>query len=554
MSEQENYEHALRDAALRELRLTIGRCDRDTPADDITAILRNIVVAGLDEITIDRLLKSLAAQTRDSIGALRKRFASEQKMRRRAASADAEALARLVDEFNETFAVVNDGGKIVVMRRRRDPVMERDVIERIEFSDFKKMYANRTLGGDEVAKLWLSHPDRNQYLEGVTFAPSGNVPEGWLNLWRGFAIEPTTGDWGLMQDHLLNVVCNGDETYRDYLLNWAAFAVQHPDRAAEVAVVLRGGKGCGKGMFGRWLRRMFGQHGMQVTNAKHLVGNFNLHLRDCIFLFADEAFWAGDKQHESVLKGLITEDTIAIEGKGRDIVFALNMLHILMASNADWVVPATSDERRYFVLDVAGTRTGDRPYFGAIEKQMQTGAAAAMLHDLLNRDLATFDIRNVPQTDALRAQKTLSLTSLASWWLAVLERGYVYTSKLDTPLFAEWQPFYSTQLLCRSYQQWCDLTRRHTRSSEVELGMFMSKFASRRRPRDKHPVGEIEYPDRELLKAGGSLSEHGVSYRDRPPGYLCGTLKEARGAFEAAYPGVIDKWSAPDLNGNEDDE
>lgn len=229
------------------------------------------------------------------------------------------------------------------------------------------------------------------------------------------------------------------------------------------------------------------------------------------------------------------------------------MLHILMASNADWVVPATSDERRYFVLDVAGTRTGDLPYFAAIEKQMRTGGAAAMLHDLLNRDLTTFDIRNVPQTDALRAQKTLSLTSLASWWLAVLERGYVYISKLDTPLFAEWQPFYSTQLLCRSYQQWCDLTRRHTRNSEVELGMFMSKFASRRRPRGKHPVGEIEYPDRELLKAGGSLSEHGVSYRDRPPGYLCGTLKEARGAFEAAYPGVIDKWSAPDLNGNEDE-
>jgi hypothetical protein len=84
--------------------------------------------------------------------------------------------------------------------------------------------------------------------------------------------------------------------------------------------------------------------------------------------------------------------------------------------------------------------------------------------------------------------------------------------------------------------------------------MFMTKIASRCRPRGEHPVGEIEYPDRDVLKAGGSLSKHGIAYRDRPPGYLCGTLKEARAAFKATYPGVVGKWSAPDLEGTEDED
>jgi hypothetical protein len=35
--------------------------------------------------------------------------------------------------------------------------MKRDVIERIEFSDFKKMYANRMLGGDDAAKKTLKN-------------------------------------------------------------------------------------------------------------------------------------------------------------------------------------------------------------------------------------------------------------------------------------------------------------------------------------------------------------------------------------------------------------
>ena len=128
----------------------------------------------------------------------------------------------------------------------------------------------------------------------------------------------------------------------EYVLNWSARTVQHPELAGEVAIVMRGGEGCGKGVYGRWFRKLFGQHGAQVSNAAHLVGKHNEHLRDCIFLFADEAFYAANPQHESVQKALITEDTIAIEPKGFAIVFVPNMLHILMASNSDWVIRASA--------------------------------------------------------------------------------------------------------------------------------------------------------------------------------------------------------------------
>jgi hypothetical protein len=35
-----------------------------------------------------------------------------------------------------------------------------------------------------------------------------------------------------------------------------------------------------------------------------------------LVVYADEAFWAGDKKAEGVLKAMITEDTIQIEMKG----------------------------------------------------------------------------------------------------------------------------------------------------------------------------------------------------------------------------------------------
>ena len=41
----------------------------------------------------------------------------------------------------------------------------------------------------------------------------------------------------------------------EWLIGWLAYCVQHPGRQAEVAVVLRGLKGTGKGMVGQMLMR-----------------------------------------------------------------------------------------------------------------------------------------------------------------------------------------------------------------------------------------------------------------------------------------------------------
>ena len=54
-----------------------------------------------------------------------------------------------------------------------------------------------------------------------------------------------------------------------------------------------------------------------------------------------------------VLKGLITEPLLMIEQKGIDPVQWPNRVHVAMAANADWVVPASAGERRYAVFKCA---------------------------------------------------------------------------------------------------------------------------------------------------------------------------------------------------------
>ena len=360
-------------------------------------------------------------------------------------NADQPNTAKTLRRMNEDHAVLlQEGGKTRVLswsqseipnNTKRIPVLQ-------TFEDFKNRYCNQVIevGRDknnnpiykQLGKYWLEHPKRTQYLE-MRFLPNQpKVVDGYLNLWQGWAHDPAPGDWSLMRDHVFNILAGGNEEYAQYIIKWAAWTVQHPDEPAEVALVFKGGKGCGKGFFGRTMKMLFGQHGMQIHSSAHLVGKFNAHLRDCCLLFADEAFLAGDKKAEGALKGLITEPELPIERKGKDVTMARNLLHIIMASNEDWVIPASADERRYAVFDVSNDRVGDTQYFNDLFEQLAKGGFCAMLYDLLHMDLGSWHPRqDIPQSEALREQKELSLSPMDQCVLEILDSGVIPGEQID---------------------------------------------------------------------------------------------------------------------------
>lgn len=314
-----------------------------------------------------------------------------------------------LDELNEHHAIIAQvGGKFRVLNEFVDPQTGLDTFTFSTKTDFCNAYAHRWVPvGDNkfkpLGEWWVKHPSARRYRT-VTFVPEGDAGPDY-NLWRGFSVTPREGDCSLFLDHLLNVVCNYRQDDYNYLLDWMARCVQDPGRPGEVAVVLRGDKGTGKSLPISLFGSLFGPHFMAVSKADHLTGKFNGHLATCVVLFADEAFYAGNRAHEATLKTLITERHTMLERKGIDAQPMRNYLHIFMASNNAWVVPASVDERRFFVLDVTDERRGDFDYFKALVAQMNAGGREALLHFLLDRDISAFNVRNVPQTDALEQQR-----------------------------------------------------------------------------------------------------------------------------------------------------
>ena len=209
------------------------------------------------------------------------------------------------------------------------------------------------------------------------------------------------------------------------------------------------------------------------------MGHFNQHLRDLVLIFVDEADFGRDKDVSGILDALVTEDILVIEGKGANAFQAKNHLHVVMASHRDWIVPASTNARRYFVLDISDDHMGDHPYFEAISKQMECGGYEAMLHELTTRDIGGFNVRDIPETEGLQAQKKHSLTAAQAWLAQVLARGYIYESRYQIEWFAEWHSAFAKKLTYASYLDFLAKMRRHDREAPLSYEMF-GKFLAER--------------------------------------------------------------------------
>jgi hypothetical protein len=355
-----------------------------------------------------------------------------------------------VEEINQDHALVDWGGKAVVVKEQpQGPINDR--VRVMTFDSMNMMFANRLteITGAEGkvkavtwARAWLTHKDRRQYA-GVEFFPNpdGVVgTPGYFNFWNGFEVQPSRdGSYALFRDHLFNNIAGGNEALFRYVFGWMAHIVQKPRARLGIALVLRGKRGTGKSKVGEVLGSLFAAHYFQVDDARYVTGRFNDHMISCLLLQADEALWAGDKEAEGRLKGLITSEMQMVEAKNMPAIRVPNYIRVLMTSNESWVVPAGADERRFCVLDVDPRRAQNHDYFKEMDDELASGGRARLLHDLLNFDLTSLDLWQIPQTHALLEQKIRSLEPIDDFWYnRLLDGGDWKSSVVCSEFYAEY--------------------------------------------------------------------------------------------------------------------
>ena len=375
-------------------------------------------------------------------------------------------VAQVVERLNEDYAIVMVGGKLRVLREKRNPPNPTDnKYELMGVRDFQIFMMNDkvNLGGKQpvsVADIWLADPARRVYPNGLILDPEGDRSDGAYNTWAGFNVSPIKGPCHLFLRHIKEIICNGDNDHYNWILDWIADLFQDPANPKGCCIVMRGPEGAGKGTLANTVGEMFGPHYRHLIDDSHLLSNFNAHMIDALFVFADEITWGGNKKTAGKLKGMITEKYLVGERKGVDAVGYRNMIHMMIASNSEWVIPAGSNSRRWFVLDVADDKTLDMQYFKDINAELDNGGREALLHFFLNRAI-TNDLRKAPETEALQVQRKLSMNrdTIIGWWVDIVEHEEFPIPDIDAKPELEsgngWPENVLKKELHVNYEQWC---------------------------------------------------------------------------------------------------
>jgi hypothetical protein len=293
---------------------------------------------------------------------------------------------------------------------------------------FTTLFACRQACSDDglinAGTAWKSSSRRREY-DSIGYWPNNHDrADKSYNLWRGWGVEPKKGVCSIVHDLILDVIANGNHDKANFILDWLAHMVQRPWEKPGVALVLRGRKGTGKSLLVGIVARAIGKSNTLTTaSAKSLFGTYNWHLADKLLICAEEAFFAGNREHNDQLKHLLTGGDIEVEQKYGQRFSMKSMHRMIMTSNHNQVVAASDDERRFYVCDVSEKRKGDDGYFAPLVRALNGEdemTLAAFMYELQNRDIKGWKAEQAARDasgDDLARQKLLGLEPPLQWLL-----------------------------------------------------------------------------------------------------------------------------------------
>ena len=262
------------------------------------------------------------------------------------------------------------------------------------------------------------------------------------NLWEGFRDQPV--HHGGLSDsflgHLKGNVCSDNELLYSYLMDWLSSIIQFPgDKTGRATtVVLQGLHGTGKGFICNMLGKLFGKAYGYVNVDKFSLEQFNGQLENKLFVFFNEVIWSHDRKKANYVKSLITEKVLEINKKYVNSYSSNNYMRFVLATNNfyEGAFVEREDERRFFILDMVPNHRCNKPYFDAIEADLEAGRFEELMHILKNRDISQRNFEKIPVTAAKKGTVINNLDPLDAWICSkAMEGGFRVTDAMGAPCF-----------------------------------------------------------------------------------------------------------------------
>jgi hypothetical protein len=177
-----------------------------------------------------------------------------------------------------------------------------------------------------------------------------------FNVYKHTTFKPFAGPWHDYEALIMNLV-GADHGAYEYVLDWLAAPIQtiyHRINSMKMltALVFHGDQGGGKGLLERAMRIIYGDSNVARIGQQSLDGKFNGELANVLFVVANEVMSSTNRSAETAnkIKPWVTESTIEIEQKYRQMETVENHFNIIFTSNDERPVLIEKSDRRFSVF------------------------------------------------------------------------------------------------------------------------------------------------------------------------------------------------------------
>lgn len=138
---------------------------------------------------------------------------------------------------------------------------------------------------------------------------------------------------------------------RQVVLDWLSYVYQHPGEKLTWALLIQGGEGVGKSYLGSLMQMLLGNNARTI-DAGAITGRFNSWAHGSVLVTIEEIKISGENKYDIIdkLKPIISNETVSIEEKGRDIRMVPNFTNYLLFTNHKDALPIGENDRRYAVI------------------------------------------------------------------------------------------------------------------------------------------------------------------------------------------------------------
>lgn len=228
-------------------------------------------------------------------------------------------------------------------------------------ADYSDKFLSQVQKFDGFANIPENDPDRYKR---IVHAGKDDISSVLYNIYSPVSHRPAEGEWKTVNRLIHHIFdyknCAGVPLY-EMALDYLQLIYTRPAQHLPILCLVSQEQATGKTTFLQLLKAIFNEN-MRILDSKRLSGNFNSHWAGKLVVATDEAFLDTEKKEVSnTLKMIATNDTVPMEGKGKNAVEVSNFAKLIMCSNDEKTFARIeAEDTRYWVIKVQSIPRDER--------------------------------------------------------------------------------------------------------------------------------------------------------------------------------------------------